>query len=139
MQKFKISKHKTEISIFLHLLSMMLDDTRCGLDASSLHRITSMDNYIANKFGLLSCHRDTLGIVRYKAKIKTCCKVLNCVLWNDPRLDFLEMSEKRVFKLVAQQWNWELQQPDSAIKKFLKSTLLKYGHTVDGNIFKKIC
>lgn len=74
---------------------------------------------------------------RYKAKIKTCCKVLNCVLWNDPRLDFLEMSEKRVFKLVAQQWNWELQQPDSAIKKFLKSTLLKYGHTVDGNIFKK--
>ena len=39
---------------------MMLDDTRCGLDASSLHRTTSMDNYIAKIVELLSCHRDTL-------------------------------------------------------------------------------
>ena len=37
----------------------MLDDPRCGLDASSLHRTTSMDNYNVEKFGLLSCHRDT--------------------------------------------------------------------------------
>ena len=32
---------------FLHLLSMMLDDTRGGLDASSLHRTTSMDISLA--------------------------------------------------------------------------------------------
>ena len=38
---------------------MMLDDTRYGLDASSLPRATSMDNYSVEKFGLLSCHRDT--------------------------------------------------------------------------------
>ena len=38
---------------------MMLDDTRGGMDASSLHRATSMINYKAKKFGLLSCHRDT--------------------------------------------------------------------------------
>ena len=48
----------------------MLDDTRCGLDASSLHRITLMINYKAKKFGLLSCHRDTSNIARYKAKEK---------------------------------------------------------------------
>ena len=47
----------------------MFDDTRCGLDASSLHRVTSMVNYKAKKFSLLSCHRDTLGTVRNKAKI----------------------------------------------------------------------
>ena len=29
-------------NIFKHLLSMMLDDTRCGLDASSLHLATSI-------------------------------------------------------------------------------------------------
>ena len=40
---------------------MMLDDTRCGLDVSSLHRTTSMDNYIAKTVELLSCHRDTLS------------------------------------------------------------------------------
>ena len=40
-----------------HSMCMMLDDTRCGLDASSLHRATSMDNYKVEKFGLLSCHR----------------------------------------------------------------------------------
>ena len=40
----------------------MLDDTRCGLDASSLHRTTSMYNYIAKKFELLSCHRDTSSL-----------------------------------------------------------------------------
>ena len=49
---------------------MMLDDTRCGLDASSLHRATSMDNYKVEKFGLLSCHRDTSSITRDKAKEK---------------------------------------------------------------------
>ena len=37
----------------------MLDDTRCGLDASRLHRIALMINYKAKKFKLLSCHRDT--------------------------------------------------------------------------------
>ena len=47
---------------------MMLDDTRCGLDVSSLHRATSMYNYITKKFELLSCHRDTLDIVRAKQK-----------------------------------------------------------------------
>ena len=46
----------------------MLDDTRGGLDASSLHLVTSMVNYKAKKFSLLSCHRDTLGTVRNKAK-----------------------------------------------------------------------
>ena len=43
---------------------MMLDDTRCGLDASGLHRATSMYNYKVEQFGLLSCHRDTSGIAR---------------------------------------------------------------------------
>ena len=57
-----------EYSISRHLPSMMLDDTRGGLDASSLHRATSMDNYKVEKFKLLSCHRDTLSIARYKAK-----------------------------------------------------------------------
>ena len=47
----------------------MLDDTRGGLDASSLYRVTSMVNYKDKKFSLLSCHRDTLGTVRNKAKI----------------------------------------------------------------------
>ena len=47
---------------------MMLDDTRCGLDTSSLHRATSMDNYKVEKFGLLSCHRDTSSIARAKQK-----------------------------------------------------------------------
>ena len=47
----------------------MLDDTIGGLDASSLHRAASMNNYKVEKFGLLSCHRDTLGTVRNKAKI----------------------------------------------------------------------
>ena len=49
---------------------MMLDDTRCGLDTSSLHRATSMDNYKVEKFKLLSCHRDTSSITRHKAKEK---------------------------------------------------------------------
>ena len=47
---------------------MMLDDTRCGLDASSLHRATSMDNYKVEKFELLSCHRDTSSIAKTKQK-----------------------------------------------------------------------
>ena len=46
----------------------MLDDPRGGLDASSLHRATSMVNYKAKKFHLLSCHRDTSSIARYEAK-----------------------------------------------------------------------
>ena len=37
----------------------MLDDTRGGLDASSLHRDTSMYISLYKKFHLLSCHRDT--------------------------------------------------------------------------------
>ena len=49
---------------------MILDDTRCGLDASSLHRDTSMDNYKVEQFKLLSCHRDTSGIARRKEKEK---------------------------------------------------------------------
>ena len=49
-----------EYSISRHLPSMMLDDTRGGLDASSLHRATSMINYKAKKFGLLSCNRDKI-------------------------------------------------------------------------------
>ena len=49
---------------------MMLDDTRCGLDASSLHRATSIYNYNVEKFGLLSCHRDTSSIARAKQKEK---------------------------------------------------------------------
>ena len=49
---------------------MMLDDTRCGLDASSLHRATSMDISLSKNFRLLSCHRDTSSIARYKAKNK---------------------------------------------------------------------
>ena len=46
----------------------MLDDTRCGLDASSLHRTTSMDISLYKKFRLLSCHRDTLSYAKNKAK-----------------------------------------------------------------------
>ena len=38
----------------------MLDDTRGGLDTSSLHRDTLMDISLYKKFCLLSCHRDTL-------------------------------------------------------------------------------
>ena len=49
---------------------MMLDDTRCGLDASSLHRDTSMDISLSKNFRLLSCNRDTSSIARYKAKEK---------------------------------------------------------------------
>ena len=49
---------------------MMLDDTRCGLDASSLHRATSMDISLSNNFRLLSCHRDTSSIANYEAKEK---------------------------------------------------------------------
>ena len=47
----------------------MPDDTRCGLDASSLHLDTSMDISLAKKFRLLSCHRDTSSTVR-KSKRK---------------------------------------------------------------------
>ena len=53
-----------------HFICMMLDDTRCGLDVQSLHRTTSMVNYISKKFRLLSCHLDTLSIAKYKTKEK---------------------------------------------------------------------
>ena len=49
----------------------MLDDTRCGLDASSLHRATSMYISLYKKFELLSCHRDTLYIIRNKKMAKS--------------------------------------------------------------------
>ena len=62
ISKVQDSKNKRKFSYSRHSICMMLDDTRCGLDASSLHRITSMDNYIVEKFKLLSCHRDTLSI-----------------------------------------------------------------------------
>ena len=45
---------------------VMLDDTRGGLDASSLHRATSKYKSLAKKFNLLSCHRDTSGTARTK-------------------------------------------------------------------------
>ena len=48
--------------------SIALDDTRCGLDASSLHLDTSMVNYKAKKFGLLSCNLDTFSTAREKQK-----------------------------------------------------------------------
>ena len=57
-----------DFSISRHLLSMMLDDTRCGLDVSSLHRATSMDISLYKKFELLSCHRDTFSSTRNKTK-----------------------------------------------------------------------
>ena len=47
---------------------MMLDDTRGGLDASSLHRDTSMDISLYKKFRLLSCHRDAFSYTRNKRK-----------------------------------------------------------------------
>ena len=50
-------KIKLKISYFRHSICMMLDDTRCGLDTSSLHRDTSMDISLYKKFGLLSCTR----------------------------------------------------------------------------------
>ena len=49
---------------------MALDDTRCGFDTSSLHRATSMDISLSKMFHLLSCHRDTSSIARYKTKQK---------------------------------------------------------------------
>ena len=63
-------KNKLEISYSRHSICMMLDDTRCGFDASSLHRATSMDISLSKKFRLLSCHRDTSSIAKYKAKNK---------------------------------------------------------------------
>ena len=47
---------------------MVLDDPRCGLDASSLHRATSMDISLYKNFRLLSCNRDTSRIARTKQK-----------------------------------------------------------------------
>ena len=48
---------------------MILDDTRGGLDASSLHRVTSMVNYKAKKFELLPCNRDTYNNNQKQNKI----------------------------------------------------------------------
>ena len=48
----------------------MLDASRCGLEASSLHRDTSMYISLYKKFRLLSCHRDTSNTTRQKAKEK---------------------------------------------------------------------
>ncbi len=45
---------------------MMLDDTRCGLDTSSLHRATSMDISFIQRKRLLSCHLYTPDIYFYK-------------------------------------------------------------------------
>ena len=47
---------------------VMLDDTRGGLDASSLHRATSKYKSLAKKIHLLSCHRDNLCAARTKHK-----------------------------------------------------------------------
>ena len=57
----------------------MPDDTRCGLDASSLHLDTSMDISLAKKFRLLSCHRDTSSIANYEAKekLRSCFPAIN--------------------------------------------------------------
>ena len=57
LTKFKI-KIKENFSTFTSSLMVMLDDTRGGLDASSLHRATSKYKSLANKIRLLSCHRD---------------------------------------------------------------------------------
>ena len=57
-------KIKLKISYFRHSICMMLDDTRCGLDTSSLHRDTSIDISLYKKFELLSCYRDTLYIFK---------------------------------------------------------------------------
>ena len=64
-------KIKLKISYFRHSICMMLDDTRCGLDTSSLHRDTSIDISLYKKFELLSCHRDTLNIIRNKKMAKS--------------------------------------------------------------------
>ena len=68
---------------------MMLDGTRCGLDASSLHRDTLMDISLSKNFRLLSCHRDTYSIARHKAKEK----LRSCI----PSLYFNAMNYLLVF------------------------------------------
>ena len=65
-----------KVDAFVLFISMMLDDTRCGLDASSLHRDTSMDISLYKKFNLLSCNRNTSNIIRYKAKKKKADKII---------------------------------------------------------------
>ena len=49
---------------------IMLDDTRGGLDASSLHRATSMDISLSKRFCLISCNIDTPSIDKFKTKEK---------------------------------------------------------------------
>ena len=60
----------------------MLDDTRGGLDASSLHRATSKYKSLAKKIRLLSCHLDTSNKLAQVSK--NISKMLKIVL-------FLEM------------------------------------------------
>ena len=59
MNSIFIEKIQSKISTFTSSLMVMLDDTRGGLDASSLHRSTSKYKSLAKKIRLLSCHRDT--------------------------------------------------------------------------------
>ena len=49
---------------------MMLDDTRGGLYASSLHRAVSMDISLSKTVGLLSCHRNTSKTTKTQTKNK---------------------------------------------------------------------
>ena len=70
ISKVQDSKNKRRFSYYRHSICMMLDDTRCGLDASSLHRAASMDISLSKKFRLLSCHLDTSSVARYEAKNK---------------------------------------------------------------------
>ena len=64
---------------------MMLDDTRCGLDASSLHWVTSMVNYKAKKFCLLSCHRDTSNLY-FNKFLNICIEYFYSLFDNDVKL-----------------------------------------------------
>ena len=66
---------------------MMLYDTRCGLDASSLHRTTSMVNYISKKFKLLSCHRDTYNsLMQVNKSLMQVDSKLTCINKNKLKL-----------------------------------------------------
>ena len=69
---FKIQDNLSPLKSIVsrYILSMMLDDTRGGLDASSLHRAVSMDIYISNTVGLLSCHRNTSKTTKTQTKNK---------------------------------------------------------------------
>ena len=64
---------------------MMLDDTRCGLDASSLHRATSMDISLSKRFCLLSCHRDTSNL-SFNKFLNICIEYFYSLFDNDVKL-----------------------------------------------------